>query len=157
MCHLNGLFFVDPPRYFFNRVRPNVVRTYFSNKSLLILLGLIVLAVGLSELMILLLEQLVASGALSFRMVLNIQGIVFLVAGLVFYRVVKKHLPATSFIEDQLSEREIQVLKEILSGKSNREIEKELFIEKSTLKSHINRIYKKLGVSTREELMQRFS
>jgi len=40
----------------------------------------------------------------------------------------------------------------IISGKTNKEIMTELFIEQSTLKSHINQIYKKLNIKNRREL-----
>lgn len=55
-----------------------------------------------------------------------------------------------------LTNREIEVFKELLTHKSNREISEELFIEISTLKSHINRIYKKAEVSNRTELRSKF-
>ena len=55
-----------------------------------------------------------------------------------------------------LSNREIEVFQELLTGKTNKEISTQLFIEISTLKSHINRIYKKLDVKTRTELRQNF-
>lgn len=54
---------------------------------------------------------------------------------------------------DQLSFKEKAVLTLILSGKSNKEICSQLFIEHSTLKSHINHIYKKLDVKSRKELV----
>lgn len=39
----------------------------------------------------------------------------------------------------------------IVAGKSNKEIIEKLFIELSTLKTHINKIYKTLEVSSRKE------
>jgi DNA-binding CsgD family transcriptional regulator len=51
-----------------------------------------------------------------------------------------------------LSRKERQVLNLILQGKNNQQISDELFISMSTLKSHINHIYKKLGVSTRQKI-----
>lgn len=53
----------------------------------------------------------------------------------------------------QLSFKEKEVLNHILSGKSNKEICSTLFIEHSTLKSHINHIYKKLEVNSRKEIV----
>ncbi len=52
----------------------------------------------------------------------------------------------------QLSNRELQVFELIKQGKSNKEICADLFIELSTLKSHINRIYKKLEIKNRKEV-----
>lgn len=52
-----------------------------------------------------------------------------------------------------LSRKEREVLTLILEDKTNQEISDELFISLSTLKTHINHIYKKLGVSTRQEIL----
>jgi len=52
----------------------------------------------------------------------------------------------------QLSRKEHEVIRLILEGKSNKEICSESFIEHSTLKSHINHIYKKLDVKSRKEM-----
>lgn len=51
-----------------------------------------------------------------------------------------------------LTEREFEIATLILKGKKNREISAFLFVELSTVKTHINNIYKKLGVKNREEL-----
>lgn len=51
-----------------------------------------------------------------------------------------------------LTPRQKDVYDLILDGKSNKEIMAELFIENSTLKSHINQIYKKLNIKSRKEL-----
>ena len=51
-----------------------------------------------------------------------------------------------------LTERQREVYDLIISGKTNKEILTELFIEQSTLKSHINQIYGKLNIKRRSEL-----
>jgi len=51
-----------------------------------------------------------------------------------------------------LTVRQKEVYNLIISGKTNKEIISELFIEQSTLKSHINQIYKKLNIKYRNEL-----
>lgn len=51
-----------------------------------------------------------------------------------------------------LTKRQKEVYDLILQGKSNKQITTELFIEASTLKTHINQIYKKLNIRTRKEL-----
>lgn len=51
-----------------------------------------------------------------------------------------------------LTPRQEKVYKLIIAGRSNKEIMSVLFIEQSTLKSHINQIYKKLEVKNRREL-----
>jgi DNA-binding NarL/FixJ family response regulator len=48
-----------------------------------------------------------------------------------------------------LTEREIEILKTIASGLKNREIADKLFISEKTVKTHINRIFRKLGVNNR--------
>ena len=55
----------------------------------------------------------------------------------------------------ELTGRQREVYNLILSGKTNKEIMSELFIEQSTLKSHINQIYKKLNIKSRNELKSR--
>ena len=51
-----------------------------------------------------------------------------------------------------LTERQREVYDLIISGKTNKEIMAKLFIEQSTLKTHINQIYKKLNIKSRREL-----
>ena len=50
-----------------------------------------------------------------------------------------------------LSARQKEVFDLIIKGKSNKEITSELIIELSTLKTHINQIYKILGIKNRKE------
>lgn len=52
---------------------------------------------------------------------------------------------------NELSAKQREVFDLIVEGKSNKEIIAEMVIELSTLKSHINQIYKKLGISSRRE------
>ena len=51
-----------------------------------------------------------------------------------------------------LSTQEQKVLDYILNDKTNKEIAIELFVSVSTVKTHINNLYKKLKVSSREEV-----
>jgi DNA-binding NarL/FixJ family response regulator len=48
-----------------------------------------------------------------------------------------------------LSAREVEVLRLIAAGKSNRAIATELFISEKTVARHVSNIFTKLGVSTR--------
>ena len=48
-----------------------------------------------------------------------------------------------------LSARESEVMDLIAGGRSNGEIARELFLSEKTVKNHVNRIYSKLGVSSR--------
>lgn len=53
---------------------------------------------------------------------------------------------------DELTDRQREVYDLIIAGKTNKEILAELFIEQSTLKTHINQIYRKLKIKSRREL-----
>ena len=52
----------------------------------------------------------------------------------------------------ELSQREMDIVGLILSGKSNKEVALALNIELSTVKTHVNNIYAKLGVNNRKDL-----
>jgi DNA-binding CsgD family transcriptional regulator len=52
-----------------------------------------------------------------------------------------------------ISKRERDILKLILEGKTNKEIEETLFISYHTVKNHVYNMYQKLGVKSRYELM----
>ncbi len=60
-----------------------------------------------------------------------------------------------SSLVEPLSERELEVLRLIAAGLSNREIAEELFVAVSTVKTHINNIYRKLDVSKRTQAVAR--
>jgi DNA-binding CsgD family transcriptional regulator len=88
----------------------------------------------------------------------------FLITGAyVGTRLKGQHQPVENKVEDEpdleqaLSRRETEVLNLLLQDKTNKEIAAELYVEMSTLKSHINRIYKKLQVQNRRQLMQTFT
>ena len=51
---------------------------------------------------------------------------------------------------NSLSKKEAEVFHHIIQGKSNKEIASTLFIEVTTVKSHISKIYQKLGVKSRK-------
>lgn len=52
---------------------------------------------------------------------------------------------------EPLTERELDVLREIVNGLSNDEISKQLDIKLATVKTHINNVYSKLGVKRRAQ------
>ncbi len=58
---------------------------------------------------------------------------------------------------DELSARQKEVFDLIIAGKSNKEIMSELSIEQSTLKTHINKIYKTLGIDSRKQVKKLIS
>lgn len=53
--------------------------------------------------------------------------------------------------EEPLTEREVQILKLLAEGKSNRAIGQALFITESTVKSHLKSLFIKLDVTSRAE------
>jgi DNA-binding NarL/FixJ family response regulator len=57
------------------------------------------------------------------------------------------------FSQHNISNREQEIIHLILKGKSNRDIEDELYISLRTVKNHIYNIYKKLGVKSRWQLI----
>ncbi len=56
-----------------------------------------------------------------------------------------------------LTPKEKEVVQLLLARKRNQEIADAMFVELSTIKTHINKIYKKVKVKNREELMDMFS
>ena len=56
---------------------------------------------------------------------------------------------------EPLSERELQVLRLIVAGLSNRQIAQDLVISLGTAKTHIHNIYGKLEVSNRAQAIAR--
>lgn len=52
---------------------------------------------------------------------------------------------------DELTRRELEVLKEIASGKSNKEIAASLFITEKTVKTHVSNVLAKLEVADRTQ------
>ncbi len=70
----------------------------------------------------------------------------------------KSHIPpaiaerlAERMGTEDLTEREFEVLEQIVNGKSNKEIGAELDISEATVKTHINSLLSKLGVSDRTQ------
>ena len=52
---------------------------------------------------------------------------------------------------EQLYKRELQILRLVAKGMSNKEIAQQLFISERTVQTHVHRIFEKLGVSSRTE------
>lgn len=52
---------------------------------------------------------------------------------------------------EQLYKRELQIVKLVGKGMSNREIARQLYISERTVQTHVHRIFEKLGVSSRTE------
>ncbi len=54
-------------------------------------------------------------------------------------------------LTEPLTEREVEVLKLIARGKANKQIARELFVAMSTVKTHVNNLYRKLNVGSRTQ------
>ena len=61
----------------------------------------------------------------------------------------------TAGLPEPLSERELEVLALIAAGKANRSIASELFVSVGTIKTHLNNLYRKLGVHSRTQAVAR--
>ncbi len=59
--------------------------------------------------------------------------------------------PETSDYPSGLSQREVEVLRLLALGKSNREIGGELVITEGTVRRHVSNVYQKIGASNRSE------
>ncbi|MFN3505746.1 MAG: response regulator transcription factor, partial [Caldimicrobium sp.] len=56
-----------------------------------------------------------------------------------------------------ISHREMEIINLVIDGFSNTEIAKKLYLSNYTVKCHLNRIYKKLGISSRTQLIKLFN
>ena len=52
---------------------------------------------------------------------------------------------------NKLSKREIEVLAEMVKGKTNKEIANTLFVSEKTIKTHVSHIFNKLSVTDRTQ------
>lgn len=59
--------------------------------------------------------------------------------------------------KSQLTKQEQNVLELLLQEKSNKDIAETLFVSVSTIKTHVNNIFKKLNVSSRDEIKSLFN
>jgi LuxR family maltose regulon positive regulatory protein len=58
-------------------------------------------------------------------------------------------------LSEPLSERELEMLGLVAAGKSNGGIASGLFVSLSTVKTHINNLYRKLGARSRTQAIAR--
>jgi DNA-binding CsgD family transcriptional regulator/heme/copper-type cytochrome/quinol oxidase subunit 4 len=54
-----------------------------------------------------------------------------------------------------ITDREAEIIRKVIQGKSNADIAGELFISLATVKTHLHNIYKKIGVESRFDLLSR--
>ena len=89
-------------------------------------------------------------------------AVAFLVLGVfIGVRVIGAHKPATFDGNPQaqaalgISPRELAVLKEIAAGRSNKEIAAQLNVAPSTIKTHVARLFEKLGAKRRTDAINK--
>ncbi|MEZ4920123.1 MAG: LuxR C-terminal-related transcriptional regulator [Saprospiraceae bacterium] len=80
-----------------------------------------------------------------------------LLAALFFVLWIRAKRNSTTEIASDLTTQEQKIEELIVKGLSNKEIGDELFISLSTVKTHINTLYKKRGVRSRQELIKKKS
>ena len=63
--------------------------------------------------------------------------------------------PQSSTLIEPLTERELDVLRALAAGQSNRAIAQQLYLSVATVKVHLKHIYSKLAVNSRTEALAR--
>jgi DNA-binding NarL/FixJ family response regulator len=63
-------------------------------------------------------------------------------------------LPQDAAAPDNLTAREVEVLRKIAAGMTNAEIAKDLFVSEATVKTHINHLFAKAGLRDRAQAVQ---
>lgn len=86
----------------------------------------------------------------------GIIALLSIIGNFYFFGKLKKITQQLPQLDASLSKQEKKVLDLILADKSNKEIASEMFVSLSTVKSHINNLYKKLQISTRDEVKELF-
>ncbi|MBL0683936.1 response regulator transcription factor [Aquimarina mytili] len=103
----------------------------------------------------------VFTGSTSIEIVIAIIAIIFFIIGVIINkRVLHKQKTLTHTIDHKkiqelgLSKREYEVLCEIASGLSNKEIAEKLFVSESTIKTHVSNVLVKLDAKRRTQAIQ---
>ena len=90
---------------------------------------------------------------------------VFVINGVIIFLMVQFYIQLSEHHSNNIqklitiysvSNREIDIISILLQGKTNKEIAEKLFIEESTVKTHLYNIFQKLNVKSRIELMAKF-
>lgn len=124
-----------------------------------------VLVFGLLIMALLLLFQLskysIISGTLDIEIMIAIIALVFFFVGIFLNKksLQKPLKPSQEIDHDkikdlEISPREYEVLKEIASGLSNKEIAEKLFVSESTIKTHVSNLLFKLNARRRTQAFQ---
>ena len=65
--------------------------------------------------------------------------------------------PPRGVEEEQLTPQELQIALQVAEGKTNKEVGAALFLSHKTVEFHLSRIYRKLDIPSRAELIRRFA
>jgi len=84
-------------------------------------------------------------------------GLSVLLNFIFWFRFKKDKKNGKTDLKNRLTEQEQKILSLILQNKTNKEIATEVFISLSTVKTHINNLYKKLNIDSREQLKTLFN
>lgn len=124
-----------------------------------------ILIFGMLALAILALLQLsqyaLISGDVTIELVISGIAIVFFVIGVVIQKRFRKEETVQTVIDQKqleaigLSKREYEVLLEMASGYSNKEIAEHLFVSESTIKTHVSNVLLKLDAKRRTQAIQK--
>ena len=87
--------------------------------------------------------------------VVLVLGTISILLNIVFVRKLQTIKKDRHLKKDSLTTQEQKIVTAILENKSNKEIATEMHVSLSTVKTHINNIYKKLHISSRQELKSR--
>lgn len=104
-------------------------------------------------------EFLVLSKRLSLDLVLTLATTGALTLGFRIAKLVITAAPTSESTSGELATltaRETEIFLLIYNGKTNKEIASTYFVEVSTIKTHINNLYSKLGVSNRREAQEKY-
>jgi DNA-binding NarL/FixJ family response regulator len=78
----------------------------------------------------------------------------------VMSKILNSLLPLGKFkrsLNDKLTKKEKEIVELVLEGLSNKQISEKLFVSENTVKNHLAKIFSKLQVSNRLELVLRLS
>jgi len=59
--------------------------------------------------------------------------------------------------QEELTPQELQIALQVAEGKTNKEVGAALFLSPKTIEFHLKRVYRKLGISSRGQLIRRFA
>ncbi|MEL6810346.1 MAG: LuxR C-terminal-related transcriptional regulator [Bacteroidota bacterium] len=103
-----------------------------------------------------LIESQAASGLPWWAYLMGGVALVSILGNFYFFGKVKK-LKSSEINKASLTQQENKVLDLILQDKTNKEIASDMFVSVSTVKTHINNLYKKLQVGSRDEVKSLYS